>query len=158
GMTPDGRACKGPRGAEGCPFPTRPEGNQCTVPATFPASAKLSVANALMLTNSGKTAVSPDYVATVKVKYPAEVFKDITVATVNDWVKRKTEGKIDKILDRLDESSAAVLLNAVYFKAAWATPFTKSATREEQFHLTASKRAKVPTMNMTASFVVVTQP
>jgi len=42
-------------------------------------------------------------------QYAAELFQKATLADVNAWVSRKTEGKIDKILDR---PSDVVLINA----------------------------------------------
>lgn len=64
----------------------------------------------------------------------------------------QTEGKIDRIIDKLDPDAAAVLLNAVYFKAAWASTFAKSATREEDFKLSAVEKVRVPMMRQEASF------
>ena len=37
------------------------------------------------------------------------------------------------------ENAAAVLLNAVYFKAHWASTFSKSATTDAPFSLSATK-------------------
>ena len=89
-------------------------------------------------------AVSPNYVALLKDKFAAEVFENAGLAEVNGWVNRKTEGKIDKILDRLDSSAKAVLLNAVYFKAAWLSTFENRSTQDEAFHLTPSTKVQVP--------------
>jgi serine protease inhibitor len=57
-----------------------------------------------------------------------------TVATINDWCKEKTHGKIDKIIAKLTSDEKMVLLNTVYFKGKWATPFKKESTYQEQFH------------------------
>jgi serpin B len=112
-----------------------------------------------MLTKAGAGGVvSPDYVALLKDKYAAEVFKDAQLADVNAWVNRKTEGKIDKILDRLDPSAPAVLLNAVYFKAAWLSTFRKPNTKDEAFNLTPSAKVQVSTMHQTGSYAVMTYP
>jgi len=160
GMSLDGRMCKGPRTAQGgCPIPMRADGSQCAGPSKFPPSAKLAIANALMLTKAGAGGVvSPDYVALLKDKYAAEVFKDAQLADVNAWVNRKTEGKIDKILDRLDPSAPAVLLNAVYFKAAWLSTFKKPNTKDEDFNLSPSAKVQVPTMHQTGSYAVMMYP
>ncbi|HWP26421.1 MAG TPA: serpin family protein [Xanthobacteraceae bacterium] len=153
GLSLDGNLCKGPRlAAGGCPFPARPEGGQCVGPAKFAPSAKVSVANALMLTKSGK--VAPEYAALLKDKYAAEIFRDAQLADVNTWVKRKTEGKIEKIIDQLDPDTQAVLLNAVYFKAGWLAVFDKRNTADKPFHLTAASQIPVPTMHRTGSYAV----
>jgi serpin B len=87
-------------------------------------------------------------------KYSAEIFRNAGLDEINGWVKRKTEGKIDKIIDQFDPDAAAVLLNAAYFKAAWAAPFSKQDTRPEVFSLSSSQQIQVPTMQKVASCAV----
>ena len=86
-------------------------------------SPRLRIANALMLTRAGGNAVAPDYIALVKDKFDGEVFRDAGLDEVNGWVRKRTEGKIEKLFDRLDPTTALVLFNAVYFKADWKTKF-----------------------------------
>ena len=85
-------------------------------------------------------------------QYAAEIFKDADLATVNNWVKDKTAGKIPTILERLNPNDSHVLLNAVYFKAPWAQAFAKNATRDREFHLTATDKVEVPTMTLSGPF------
>ena len=157
GMTLKSEQCVGPRVSGGCNFPARLDGSQCTTPPKYAPSAKLAVANSLMLTKAGGK-ISPDYIKLVKSKFGAEVFRNAGLAEVNSWVKRKTEGKIEKILDVLDPSARAVLLNAVYFKAAWLSVFDKNNTRDEDFSLAAATKVRVPTMHRTGSYAVTMQP
>jgi serpin B len=155
GMRLNAQRCEGALPASGqCVFPARREGALCVAAPRYPPSAKLVVADALMLTGHGAV-VSKDYVALLKDKYAAEVFEGAGLEQINGWVARKTEGKIDKILDRLDQSSAAVLINAIYFKAAWASTFRKEDTREDAFHLTSSAAVQVPTMHKRAYYPTV---
>jgi serpin B len=152
------RRCEGSPGANGrCQFPGQRDGELCVTAPTYPPSAKLAVANALMLTRHGHL-VTESYAALLNDKYAAEAFRNATLDDVNGWVSRKTEGKIDKILDRLEPDSAAVLLNAVYFKAKWAAVFSKSATKDEPFNLTPTQKVAVPTMRQVGTFSVVTRP
>jgi leukocyte elastase inhibitor len=158
GMRLNDRRCEASPGANGlCQFQARREGELCTALPTYPPSAKLSVADALMLTGQGGF-VAKSYEVLVKDKYAAEIFRNATLADVNEWVSRKTEGKIDKILDRLDPNSAAVLLNAVYFKAKWAAVFSKDATKDEAFNLTSSQKVPVAMMNKVVSTALVARP
>jgi serpin B len=159
GMRLNDRRCEASLGANGlCEFPAQREGRLCTTaPTSYPPSAKLSVADALMLTSHGGF-VAESYEALLSDKYAAEVFRNATLADVNGWVSRKTEGKIDKILDRLDPNSAAVLLNAVYFKAKWAAVFSKGATKDEAFDLISSEKVPVPMMHNVASYQLVARP
>jgi serpin B len=158
GMRVNDRRCEAGPFADGvCQFQARREGELCIAVPTYPPSAKLSVADALMLTRHGGL-VATSYEALLKDKYAAEVFRNATVDDVNGWVSRKTEGKIDRILDRLDENSAAVLLNAVYFKAKWAAVFSKDATKDEAFNLASSQKVPVATMHNVASYAIVARP
>jgi len=139
-----------------CLFGLTLVGDLCVAAGTMPPSARLLAANALMLLKNGEL-ISDDYAATLRSKYAAEVFRGASLDDVNGWVARKTEGRIGKMLDRLDPESAAVLLDAVYFKARWASVFDKRLTKDEAFHLTRSQQADVPLMNKTASFSLVSR-
>ncbi len=159
GMTLSNGACKGPKlkGESNCLPPTRAEGDYCVGPTLEVPSAKLAVANSLMLTKAGDK-IAADYIALLKSKFGAEVFRNAGLAEVNSWVKSKTEGKIEKILEVLDPAAKAVLLNAVYFKAAWLSVFDKRYTGDEDFNLTVTNKARVPTMHRTGSYAVAMQP
>jgi serpin B len=102
-------------------------------------------------------AISFGYVDLLKEKYQAEVFRGAGLDEINGWVKQKTAGKIEKVLDRLDPDFAAVLLNAIYFKAAWALPFSKQATMEGNFNLSRVQQVRVPTMRRLARYNLVTR-
>jgi serpin B len=158
GMTWNGKECEGPAVGGACPPGMRQEGERCLgAPVHVPASAKLAVANALMLPRQGE-AIRADYRALVHDQYAAEIFTGAGVDDVNGWVAKKTEGKIPKILERLDANTAAVLLNAVYFKARWAATFIKSATREQPSSLSAGQTAQVPMMRRTGPYAVAARP
>ncbi|MBX9777133.1 MAG: hypothetical protein K2Y71_22375 [Xanthobacteraceae bacterium] len=118
---------------------------------------KLAVANAVMLTQQGG-AISPDYLATAKANYAAEIFRNADIAAVNNWVSRRTEGKIDKILDKLDPTTVAVLLNAVYLKAPWREPFDKRLTRTASFAISPSQSVQVQMMHRDGLYPVVHEP
>ncbi len=124
--------------------------------AASSAPFELRVANAVMLTKRGD-AISEAYVATLREKYAAEVFRGANLATVNGWVREKTNGKIDLILDQLDPLTALVLIDAVYFKAPWQTAFKAAATTPEPFHLL-NGQATVPTMHISDDFPLVERP
>ncbi len=120
------------------------------------ASFQLRAANALMLTNQGR-AISADYAAMLRKYYAAEVFRGANVATVNGWVREKTAGKIDSILNQIDPMTALVLIDAIYFKAPWQKAFDAKATRDETFHLLKGE-AKVPMMHIDSDFAVASRP
>jgi serpin B len=149
-----GERCQAPPSPDNsCRFPLQVQAGQCVGSPTMPL-ARLLVANALMLAEHGDL-VSADYRALVRDRYGAEIFTGASLAQINDWVKQKTEGKIDKIVDTLGRDPVLVLLNAVYFKAAWSTPFAKHATRDDVFHLSATARITTPTMHHEGRFAVL---
>jgi serpin B len=146
----DGRCWINPLASAGCPPSTHREGEQCAGGATFPASAKLLLANALMLSRQGL--VSADFVSLLKDKYAAELLENAGVAEINAWVSRKTEGKIQEIIKILPNMA---VINAIYFKSRWAMPFQKVATKDETFHLSSTQEVKVPMMHRTANYALV---
>lgn len=57
-----------------------------------------------------------------------------TLVLVNNWVKEKTNGKIPKLLDSFDDPNLIMtLLNAIYFKGNWRSPFDPKETRPSTF-------------------------
>ena len=70
--------------------------------------------------------------------------------TINGWCSKKTDGKIDKMLDELDASSLLVLLNAVNFKATWVSKFDEKNTQTETFTKDGGKTVELPMMHREA--------
>ena len=56
-----------------------------------------------------------------------------TLEHINGWCKEKTNDMIPTILDEVDPSMVSYLLNAIYFKADWASKFDQKNTKEEDF-------------------------
>jgi serpin B len=160
GLTWTGQRCEAAVARDGqCPDTARRAGERCIADPIFrPPSAKLLVANALLQLAGKKDAVSVDYQRLVEASYGAEVLAEVGLEQVNAWVKAKTEGKIPTILEQLDDNAVAVLLNAIYFKAHWAQPFSERATRNDAFHLTADKRVDMPMMRQTGRYDLVARP
>ena len=147
-----GERCEGkPTAKNLCPFTASLNGDICVASPRFPASAKLLVANALMIAGGH---VAKDYSALLKDSYAAEVFQGASLDTVNGWVSKRTEGKIEQILEKMSD---VVLVNAVYFKSRWALAFDKKLTGPEFFSLTRSRQELVPTMVQRTNHVVVSR-
>jgi serpin B len=73
---------------------------------------------------------------------------------VNTWTADQTHDRIPEIVPEgmIDASTRLVLVNALYFKAPWATPFEPSATADAPFHLASGESATVPTMHGDAGY------
>jgi len=69
-----------------------------------------------------------------------------TLDHINGWCKEKTNNMIPTILDDVDPMMVSYLLNAIYFKADWASKFDQKNTKEETF-TTDNSTAKLPMMH-----------
>ncbi|MDO6392472.1 serpin family protein [Pontibacter sp. BT731] len=54
---------------------------------------------------------------------------------MNNWVKSKTNGKIETIVDEVRRDHILFLINAIYFKGTWTFPFDKKLTKLGPFQL-----------------------
>ena len=68
------------------------------------------------------------------------------IATINEWVDTNTNGKIRKIVERIDPQTLLFLINAIYFKGNWQDKFDKSMTRPGVFHLANGSEKQVQMM------------
>lgn len=127
--------------------------NRELVAAAQKSGQKLNIANALVLTGGN---VSREFKGMLKDNYDAEIFPG-GLDTINDWVRNKTEGKIDKILEELSGNSVGVLLNAIYFKGVWERQFQKSSTHDAPFRLSADAQVKVSLMHQKNDFALLTE-
>lgn len=69
--------------------------------------------------------------------------------TINDWVARQTQNKIQDLIKPgiLDTRTRLVLTNAIYFYGTWKFPFDQADTRDAPFTLLNSQQVIVPMMN-----------
>uniref|UniRef100_A0A8C4FG06 Serpin domain-containing protein n=2 Tax=Catagonus wagneri TaxID=51154 RepID=A0A8C4FG06_9CETA len=85
--------------------------------------------------------------------YASEVFPtdfqdlEAAVRLINAYVKNKTEGKIVDLFEKLEPLSYAVLVNYIYFKGTWKTPFDTNLTSEADFHVSENRTVRVPMMH-----------
>ncbi len=71
---------------------------------------------------------------------------------INNWVKKNTGGKIDKIVEGIEANDILFLINAIYFKGSWADKFDQSETKEGLFNLPDSTQEKQPMMSRTGQY------
>ena len=67
---------------------------------------------------------------------------------INDWVSDQTEEKIQDLIPEgvLSPDTRMALVNAIYFKADWLSPFEAESTRDASFHLLDGSEVTVPMM------------
>lgn len=89
-------------------------------------------------------------------------FKRPTTAAkrINQWVEQQTRDRIrDLVLPTaLAANTRLVLVNALYFKAPWASPFEAAATRPKPFRLGSGTQVDVPTMHAQEKFRYAKRP
>uniref|UniRef100_A0A2D4HJC4 Serpin domain-containing protein n=1 Tax=Micrurus lemniscatus lemniscatus TaxID=129467 RepID=A0A2D4HJC4_MICLE len=86
-------------------------------------------------------------IQTTKFQEPKEAEKQI-----NDYIKKKTHGKIAELVKDLDPETVFVLTNYIFFKGNWKTPFDPAFTREEDFFVNHNTTVKVQMMHRTGWF------
>jgi serpin B len=121
---------------------------------------QLTVANALW--GQKGFGFRPEYLTLTRNHYGAGLrevdFKGNTEGarqTINRWVEQETKDKIKNLVPEgaLDDLTRLVLTNAIYFKAAWAHPFTESETKDGSFTLADGKKLdKVKLMHQKEDF------
>ena len=85
--------------------------------------------------------------------YNAEAYlTDFDIRIMNEWVNEKTKGLIPSVFsDELDPLTRLVLINTLYLKAKWASPFDAQATFTDLFHAEGGDR-EAEFMHKTAHF------
>jgi serpin B len=67
-------------------------------------------------------------------------------------VNKKTEGKIDKIVEEIGPDLVLFLINAIYFKGQWQVEFKKENTKPDVFRLAGGEQKKLPMMSQSGSY------
>ncbi|XP_074005266.1 alpha-1-antiproteinase-like [Numenius arquata] len=65
---------------------------------------------------------------------------------INKYVEEKTKGKIPELVGHLDPSTVLVLVNYIYFKAAWENSFDPLRTYEDNFFVNTNTSVRVNMM------------
>ena len=94
---------------------------------------------------------NPDFLERNRMFFGAEIAaldfsSPQATATINEWVDTNTNGKIEKIVDRIDPQTLLFLINAIYFKGNWQDEFDKALTRPGTFHLSDGSEKQVQMM------------
>ena len=79
---------------------------------------------------------------------------DSVAGQINQWVAQKTQGIIVNLLPpgTLTQATRLVLVNAIYFKGAWASQFSTNATTVQPFYVSSNQTVNASLMHQTHSF------
>ncbi len=112
---------------------------------------KLSIANAIWLAENFEPLA--EYINTAATYYDSTVstvdfVSDDGVDRINEWVDKKTQGKITDILKHgsTDSDTKMAITNAIYFKGLWEHPFDPKDTYESDFMIDKDNSVKVQMM------------
>ena len=109
----------------------------------------LNIANAIFLNKTSM--LQPQFTQDMQTYYDAKAealdfTAPETLDHINGWCNEKTNGMIPTILDEVDPSMVSYLLNAIYFKADWASKFDQKNTRNEAFTSENGSQTVLPLM------------
>ncbi|XP_027649024.1 alpha-1-antiproteinase 2-like [Falco peregrinus] len=71
---------------------------------------------------------------------------------INDYIERKTHGKIADLVKDMDPQTVMLLATFVFFKGSWEKPFKPEHTEEREFFVDPEMTVKVPMMHQTGRF------
>jgi serpin B len=116
---------------------------------------QLKIGNSLWVRNS--FALNPAFAERNKQHYAAQIasldFSDPAAPRIiNSWVNKNTEGKIDKIIDKINSEDILFLINAIYFKGQWQSEFKKENTKPDVFRLAGGEEKQVSMMSRSGNF------
>ncbi|XP_064561480.1 ovalbumin-like [Zonotrichia leucophrys gambelii] len=125
------------------------------------ANYSLHIANRLYAEKTSQ--ILPIYLKCVKKLYRSGLemvnFKTASNQTrqrINSWVKNQTNGQIRDFLEpsSVNPQTVLVLVNAIFFKGKWKTPFQEEHTEEVPFNVTEQESRPVQMMYQNSTFRV----
>lgn len=81
---------------------------------------------------------------------------EVIRAQINDWVKEVTESKITDLLTpgTVGPSTSVILVNAIYFRGFWESPFPATNTSRRDFNFNANTKVQVDMMSQKQDFAI----
>jgi len=121
-----------------------------------PEAVVIKFSNSIYIANG--FAVKDAYKKTLVSQYKAEAANvDFaspgTVKLVNDKISAATNGLIKDAVDQFTPTTQCVLVNTVYFKGKWATPFEKEETADADFTRIDGSKTKCKMMHKGGLYV-----
>ncbi|MEH2125824.1 serpin family protein [Nostoc sp.] len=119
------------------------------------AKVQLKIANSLWANQN--VSFAPDFLKITQDFYQAKVsnlnFQDAAASSIiNNWVKENTNGKITKIVEKIEPNQVLFLINAIYFKGNWTNEFDKKETAPYPFYITSGRQKQHPMMSQKGDY------
>lgn len=127
---------------------------------TIDPKIELEVANSIWSRKG--LGLRPEFVQINKTYFGSDVtelnFNDPeSLNTINSWVKNRTRGRIERIIDQISADSVLFLINAIYFDGKWTKAFDPDKTKVDAF-ATPSSRKDVRMMRQQGTYRYLEQP
>lgn len=94
-----------------------------------------------------------DYRHSLHRNFEAETGELVNELPINAWTEAKTDGRITRIVEKINPRTEILLLNAIAFEGAWKTGFDESRTVPTDFTCEGGGHVKVPMMHGEADVV-----
>lgn len=103
------------------------------------SESDLKIANSIWFRDDGQNLkVEREFLQKNADYYGAGAYKSAFDAAaareINSWVKKNTDGMIDKIVESISPETMMFLINAIAFDAKWQTVYNKEDVRQGEFH------------------------
>ncbi len=117
------------------------------------SQVSLNIGDSIWIRKSFESSIKISFKDTLTTYFRSEIlpreFNDPdTVKEINAWVNSETAGKIDKIIDDIDQDTMLFIINAIYFKGEWMKKFDESKTRLRSFYLQNGVKISVDMMSV----------
>ncbi len=114
---------------------------------------KLHIANSIWFRDIEQLYVNEEFLQTNADYYGASAYKapfnDRTVKDINNWIKKNTDGMIDKMIDDIDPSTVMLIINALLFDAEWENIYQKNDVKRGIFTSLSGENRTVEMMSST---------
>ena len=101
--------------------------------------------------------IRPEFITLNRTYYGSDVTEldfnnPQSLGTINSWVKNKTRGKIERIVDQISDDSVLFLINAIYFNGKWTREFDASQTKQDRFTTLSGSQKQIPMMKQRGTY------
>lgn len=113
---------------------------------------KLNLANSIWFNQADDFTVNQDFLQTNSNYFGADIYKadfskKSTLKDINKWVSNKTDKKIPKIVDSIDNVDVMYLVNTLMFESNWENEYKYQNIKDDNFICENGKTQSVVMMN-----------
>lgn len=112
---------------------------------------KVSLANAIWFADGRNFLPDQDFLQKNADYYGADLyqekFDDSTKQAINAWVKERTDGMIEEVVDRISDEAIMYLVNAVSFDAEWQSIYEQTQIHPGEFTTASGEKKEVEFMH-----------